>query len=63
MQLYERLARLGVVVALAGKKERVERSVAAERTRKLEYIEAKCSDYRTGVGGEGAGSLAQEWGK
>ena len=35
VQLYEKLARL---VSLAGKEEREEGSVAADRTRKLEYI-------------------------
>jgi len=49
VQLYERLARLGEVVSLAGKEEREEGSVAAGRTRKLEYIVAKCEDYRRGV--------------
>ena len=54
VQLYERLASLGEVVFLAGKEEREEGSVAADGTRKLEYISAKCADYRRGVeSGEG----------
>ena len=48
MLLYERLARLGEVVTLAGKEERDEGGVVADRSRKLEYIVAKCADCRRG---------------
>jgi len=59
--LYERLARLGEVVALAGKEEREEGGVAADRSKKLEYIVAKCADYRRGVE-KGEGVLARNAG-
>jgi len=47
--LYERLARLGEVVERAGKEEREEGITATDQSRKLEYIVAKCADYRRGV--------------
>ena len=62
--LYERLATLREVVTLSGKEEREEGGVVADRSRKLEYIVAKCADYRRGGRGSwlgmqgGAGGLA-----
>lgn len=59
--LYERLARLGEVVEKAGKEERDEASIASDQSRKLDYIVAKCADYRRGVE-KGEGVLVRNGG-
>jgi len=59
--LYERLARLGEVVERAGKEERDEASTASDQNRKLDYLVAKCADYRRGVE-KGEGVLARNGG-
>ena len=45
-------------MSLAGKEQREERGVVADRSRKLEHIATKCADYRRGVE-RGEGVLAR----
>eukprot|EP00092_Neocalanus_flemingeri_P014157 GFUD01015271.1.p1 GENE.GFUD01015271.1~~GFUD01015271.1.p1 ORF type:complete len:227 (+),score=96.26 GFUD01015271.1:291-971(+) len=59
--LYERLARLGEVVEMASKDEREEAVSSTDLSRKLEYIVAKCADYRK-AGERGEGVLARNGG-